>query len=79
VKVIEKWGPFGINPIVVNPGLDPQLKAQFRDVFLNMDKDNRGRELLAQFRIDRFIVPDDSIYDSVREMRSYLQERGLSQ
>jgi phosphonate transport system substrate-binding protein len=79
VKVIEKWGPFGINPVVVNPGLDPQLKAQFRDVFLNMDKDNRGRELLAQFRIDRFIVPDDSIYDSVREMRSYLQERGLSQ
>jgi phosphonate transport system substrate-binding protein len=79
VKVIEKWGPFGINPVVVNPGLDPQLKAQFRDVFLDMDKDNRGRELLAQFRIDRFIVPDDSIYDSVREMRSYLQERGLGQ
>jgi phosphonate transport system substrate-binding protein len=79
VKVIEKWGPFGINPVVVNPGLDPQLKAQCRDVFLNMDKDSRGRELLAQFRIDRFIVPDDSIYDSVREMRSYLQERGLGQ
>ena len=79
VKVIEKWGPFGINPVVVNPGLDPQLKAQFRDVFLNMDKDNRGQELLAQFRIDRFIVPDDSIYDSVREMRNYLQERGLGQ
>jgi len=79
VKVIEKWGPFGVNPVVVNPGLDPQLKAQFRDVFLNMDMDSRGRELLAQFRIDRFIVPDDSIYDSVREMRSYLQERGLSQ
>jgi len=79
VKVIEKWGPFGINPVVVNPGLDPQLKAQFRDVFLNMDKDDRGQELLAQFRIDRFIVPDDSIYDSVREMRSYLQERGLGQ
>jgi phosphonate transport system substrate-binding protein len=79
VKVIEKWGPFGINPFVVNPGLDPALKAQLRDVFLNMDKDSRGQELLAEFMIDRFIVPDDSIYNSVREMRSYLQARGLSQ
>jgi phosphonate transport system substrate-binding protein len=79
VKVIEKWGPFGINPFVVNPGLDPQLKTQLRDAFLNMDKDRRGQELLAEFMIDRFIVPDDSIYDSVREMRSYLQEQGLGQ
>jgi len=78
IKVIEKWGPFGINPFVVNPGLDPALKTLLRDVFLNMDKESRGQELLAEFMIDRFIVPDDSIYDSVREMRSYLQERGLS-
>ena len=78
IKVIEKWGPFGINPFVVNPGLDPQLKTLLRDIFLNMDKDSRGQELLAEFMIDRFIVPDDSIYDSVREMRSYLQEQGLS-
>ena len=79
IKVIEKWGPFGINPFVVNPGLDPALKTQLRDVFLNMDKESGGRELLAEFMIDRFIVPDDSIYDSVREMRNYLQERGLGQ
>lgn len=79
IKVIEKWGPFGINPFVVNPGLDPALKTQLRNVFLNMDKDSRGQELLAEFMVDRFIVPDDSIYDSVREMRSYLQERGLGQ
>lgn len=79
VKAIEKWGPFGINPFVVNPGLDPALKTQLRDVFLNMDKESGGRELLAEFMIDRFVVPDDSIYDSVREMRNYLQERGLGQ
>jgi phosphonate transport system substrate-binding protein len=78
IKVIEKWGPFGINPFVVNPGVDPALKTLLRDVFLNMDKEGRGQELLAEFMIDRFIVPDDSIYDSVREMLSYLQERGLS-
>lgn len=79
VRVIEKWGPFGINPFVVNPGLDPKLKAQLRDTFLTMNEDSRGRDLLARFMVDRFIVPDDGIYDSVREMRAYLRERGLSQ
>jgi hypothetical protein len=28
--------------------------------------------------IDRFVVPDDSIYDPVRQMRSYLKEHGLA-
>ncbi len=78
VKVLERWGPFGINPLVVNPRLDPQLKAQLRQLFLDMDKDPQGDRILRKLMIDRFVVPDDSIYDSVREMRSYLKEHGLA-
>ena len=77
VRVVEKWGPFGISPIVVNHRLDPQLKAELRQLFLAMDEDSAGRELLRSLMVDRFVVPDDSIYDSVREMRSYLREHGL--
>ncbi len=79
VKVIERWGPFGISPVVVNPHLDPELKARLREVFLGMDGDSQGRELLQRLLIDRFIVPDDSIYDSVRQMRTYLREKGLTE
>lgn len=78
VKVIEKWGPYGIGPVVVNPNLDPQLKAQVRDIFLGMHEDQQGLELLQRLMVDRFVVVDDSIYDSVREMRAYLQERGMA-
>ena len=77
VNVIERWGPYGINPIVVNPRLDPEMKGLLRDMLLGMDEDPAGRQVLKDIRIDRFITPDDSIYDSVREMRSYLRERGL--
>jgi phosphonate transport system substrate-binding protein len=77
VRVIERWGPFGINPFVVNPGLDPSLKAQLRSVLLGMHEDQDGAAILARIGIERFVVPDDSIYDSVREMRAFLRARGL--
>lgn len=78
-KVIERWGPYGNNPVVVNPGLDPALKARLRDILLTMDSDPAGRAILDALMLDRFTVPDDRIYDSVREMRSYLRDRGFSQ
>jgi len=78
-KVIEKWGPFGINPVVVRPGLDPALKQQLREVLLGMDTDAAGREILSALLIDRFVVPDDSIYDSVRKMRELVASAGTEE
>lgn len=77
VKVIGRWGPYGISPVVVNPRLDPALKAELRAAFLGMDEDAEGVKVLRGLGVDRFVVPDDSIYDSVREMRAFLRERGL--
>lgn len=78
VKVVERWGPFGINPVVVNPLLDPELKERLRDLFLNMNEDARGQALLQRLMIERFSLPDDNLYDSVLEMRAYLRGRGLA-
>jgi phosphonate transport system substrate-binding protein len=72
VKVIERWGPYGINPIVVSPSIDATLKARIRTVLLQMDEDPEGKAILSALRVDRWDVPEDSLYDSVREMRSYL-------
>lgn len=71
-KIVERWGPFGINPVVVSPGLDPTLKGRLRQTLLTMHQDPRGKLILQKLHIDRFIIPDESIYDSVRAMRSYL-------
>jgi phosphonate transport system substrate-binding protein len=78
VNVIDRWGPFGIYPFVVNPQLDPQLKAQLRQTFLEMYEDPEGNEILRNLGVDRFVVPDDSIYESVLKMRAYLREHGLA-
>ncbi len=78
VNVVDRWGPYGIYPFVVNPQLDPQLKAQLRQTFLEMDQDTEGEEILRNLGVDRFVVPDDSIYESVLKMLAYLREHGLA-
>jgi phosphonate transport system substrate-binding protein len=78
VNVIDRWGPFGIYPFVVNPQLAPQIKARLRQTFLEMDQDPEGKEILRNLGVDRFVVPDDSIYESVLKMRAYLREHGLA-
>ena len=66
-KVILKSPPFGMPPIVVPRQIDPDLKQQLLSVLLHMDADAEGRKVLASLRIDRFVVPDDALFDSVRE------------
>ncbi len=78
-KVIEIWGPYGINPVVVRPGLDSELKEELRAALLAMNNDPQGQEILRSLLIDRFVVPDDSIYDSVREMRAFVASAGLEE
>jgi hypothetical protein len=43
-----------------------------------MHEDTEGKEILRNLGVDRFLVPDDSIYDSVLKMRTYLREHGLA-
>ena len=72
-KVLTRWGRFGNNPVVVNPSLDPALKGRLRQVLLSMHDDEVGAVILRRLRVERFVPVDDSIYDSVREMREYMK------
>lgn len=72
-RIIKKSPPYGIPPVVVHPALDPQLKAQFRDLFLHIHEDERGREILQELMIDRFVIIEDQAYGSVRHMMEVLR------
>lgn len=76
-RVIETSGPYGMPPVVVRPGLDPELKERLRHLLLSMHEDDRGKEILEGMMVDRFVAIDDSAYDSIREMRSWLAGRGM--
>jgi phosphonate transport system substrate-binding protein len=73
-RVIHKSPPYGIPPVVVPKGLDPEIKNRLRDVLINMHKDDKGKRILEKIRIDRFIEIEDSAYDSIREMRRLVNE-----
>ncbi len=67
-RVIARWGPYGIPPLVVRPALDPQLKQQLREFFLNLHNSEEGRVILDNMGIDKFVIVSDDTYDSIREM-----------
>lgn len=71
-RVIEKSPPYGIPPVVVPPALDQEIKARLRSLFLNMDQDEAGQAVLKSLSIDRFVIGDDSSYDTIRRMADEL-------
>lgn len=68
IKIIARWGPYGIPPVVVNPELDPELKQQLRNFLLDLDESAEGQKILGNLVIDKFVVIPDEAYDSIREM-----------
>lgn len=68
VRIIHTSEDFGIPPVVVPQQLDPTLKQQLRNFFLNAHKTEKGRKILNALRIDYFTLGDNNNYDSIREM-----------
>ena len=75
-KIILRSQPFGIPPVVVGPNARPQVVAELRDTLIGMSGNPDGRIVLARLGIDRFVVVEDSIYDSVRELEAQVSTAG---
>ena len=67
-RVIWRSDPFGTPPVVVPPSLSSDLKKQLRDILLGMNNDYQGQAILHNLMIDRFVLPNQTAYDPVREM-----------
>jgi phosphonate transport system substrate-binding protein len=74
-KVILKSQPYGIPPFVVRPGLTPGIKARLKEILLGIHEDKRGREILEGMLIERFVEADNSLYDSVREIKVWIADQ----
>jgi phosphonate transport system substrate-binding protein len=68
VKVIHQSPPFGIPPVVVNPNLRPQVKADLQALLLEMHQDPAGLTALSAIGIERFVTIDDSAYAAARSL-----------
>ena len=71
-KIIRKSPPYGIPPLVVNKDMDPALKNKIKNILLNMHTEPAGKAILDGIMVDKFIVPKDSDYNTVREMGAWV-------
>lgn len=74
-KVIQESAPWGNPPVVVHPRIEPGLRKELEQVFLDMHRSKEGQAVLAPLMIDRFVTPDDSSYDQVRQMAEEARSR----
>ena len=66
VRVLESWGPYPIQPVVVRTGLDPALKVALRESLLRTEADPLTRLELEAFGLKRFVGVSEEDYDAVR-------------
>jgi phosphonate transport system substrate-binding protein len=66
IRIIEKSEEFGIPPVVVSKNIDPKIKQDLKNIFLNLHKDTIGKQILDKLLIDKFIEGDDKNYNNIR-------------
>lgn len=71
-RVIKKSIPFGSPPFVASKYLTPKIKEKARELFLDMHQDPKGRFILKELMIDRFVSPKDTWYQPVRDIKKQL-------
>jgi phosphonate transport system substrate-binding protein len=74
-RIILKSPPYGIPPFVTRQELSPETTNKLKQVLLNVHKDDRGKKILKGMMIDRFVEGDNSAYDSVREMKAWVEKQ----
>ncbi len=74
-RVVAKSSPFGIPPVAVAPHLDTARRERLREVLLNVHLDPEGKEILDGMLIERFVPGTDSAYDSIRDMRRFIDRK----
>jgi phosphonate transport system substrate-binding protein len=72
VRVIHRSPAFGMPPVVVNPRIEPELRAELQELLLNMPGDPDGLAALEALGVDRFVLTEDDLYKSAREVEAKL-------
>jgi phosphonate transport system substrate-binding protein len=65
-RIIQKSPAYGMPPLVVSPNIDPELREDLLSVLLGMHQDESGHSVLKDLNIEKFIIPEDTLYDDIR-------------
>lgn len=68
IEIIQISQPFGVQPVVVHPDLDPGFKSKLQNLLVTLHENPRGQNILFNLGLDRFDYQDDAAYDGIREI-----------
>jgi phosphonate transport system substrate-binding protein len=69
-RIVFASEPYGNPPLVASAFLPETLKNRIRELLFSMHNDPEGAKILSELLIDRFITPDEKLYDPIRRMLS---------
>lgn len=72
-RIIKKSQPFGSPPLVVASHLTSEKKTQIQKIVTSMHQNTEGMKILNNLMIDRFVIPKETWYESVRTMHQVLE------
>jgi len=78
IRIIYTSEPYGNPPLVASAFIPEDQKQRIRELLFSMHDDPQGAGILSELLIDRFIPPDDHLYDPIRRMlaQTLLLEEG---
>lgn len=75
VRILLKSIPFGIPPFVSARAANPRVKQALREALLSMHLEPEGKRILDGMMVERFVVPLDASYDSIRDMERWIEQQ----
>jgi ABC-type phosphate/phosphonate transport system substrate-binding protein len=77
LRVIDSWGPFPIQPVVVKSALHPELKVRLRAAFLATEEDQYTQRILKRFGLSRFVAvgQKDYSFDAHKDLATLITSK----
>jgi phosphonate transport system substrate-binding protein len=73
LRIVSSSEPYGNPPLVASAFVPEPLRQQVREALFAMHEDPKGAAILRALRIDRFIPPEERLYDPVQRMIARLR------
>lgn len=77
LKIIEKFGPYSITPIVYRHELDKMKTKALLRVIENMSKNSEGKRILKKLSVERFVAEPIPDYAPIEKMMRYVKKSGI--
>src|SRR5918994_2013967 len=74
LRVVESWGPYPMQPVLVSSALRPDQKQRLRSAFLSTEQDQQTRRTLKLFSLSGFVAadPEDYTLDAHKDLAALL-------